>query len=148
MFHDILLQLGDFAGKLFHWYTNKVIESWRQAIRKSQNKRDGWIGIALCIFFSLFLLCYLPTMAFSESLLFGLSFIWSAFLAISFAYVLRHPVVLICVYIGAALGQEANNLFVTATKEAASGSIIGAIILLSFSGYLIFWANRMKKGEI
>jgi len=148
MFHDILLQLGNFAGKLFRWYTNKVAESWRQAIRKSQNKRDGWVGIALCIFFTLFLLCYLPTMAFSESLLFGLSFIWSAFLAISFAYVLRHPVVLICVYIGAALGQEANNLFATATKEAASGSIIGAIILLSFGGYLIFWASRMKKGEI
>jgi hypothetical protein len=88
-------------------------------------------------------------MAFSEGLLFGLSFIWSTFLAISFAYILRHPVVLILIYIAAALGQEVNNLFATATEEAGRGNIIGAVILLSFGVYLmvnLVWP--MEKGEI
>lgn len=145
----MLLQLSNFAGKLFRWYAGRVVESWHQAIRKSRNKRDGWIGIVLCIFFTLLLLPYLATMAFSEGLLFGLSFIWSTFLAISFAYILKHPVVLILIYIAAALGREVNNLFATATEEAGRGNIIGAIILLSFGIYLmvnLVWP--MEKGEI
>jgi hypothetical protein len=103
--------------------------------------------VGLCIFFTIFLLPYLVTMAFSEGLLFGLSFIWSTFLAISFAYILRNPIVLILVYIAAALGQEVNNLFATAAEEAGKGNIIGAIILLSFGIYLmvdLVWP--MEKG--
>jgi hypothetical protein len=149
MFRNMLLQLSNFAGRLFRWYAGKVVESWRQEIRRSRKTKDRWIWIGLCVFFALFLLPYLATMAFSEGLLFGLSFIWSTFLAISFAYILRHPVVLILIYIAAALGREVNNLFATATEEAGRGNIIGAIILLSFGVYLmvnLVWP--MEKGEI
>lgn len=148
MFHNVLSQLGNFVGWLFRWYANRVVQSWRREIRRPRNARNKWIWIGLCIFFALFLLPYLAEMAFSDSFLFGLSFIWSTFLALSFAYVLRHPGWLIIVYIAAALGREVNNLFSIAREEVGRGNIIGAIILFSFGVFLMVWVNRMSKGEV
>jgi hypothetical protein len=104
MFHDILSQLSNLVRSLLRWYIDKVIESWQGEIRTQRNRRDKWIWIGFSIIFALILLPNLAIKAFSDSFLFGLSFIWSTFLAISFAYILRNLVVLILVYIAAAFG--------------------------------------------
>ncbi|MBM2831572.1 MAG: hypothetical protein HW414_624 [Dehalococcoidia bacterium] len=84
----------------------------------------------------------------AHSFLLGLSFIWASFLAISFAYILRNPLVMILVYVGVVFGREITNLFGTAKEEATEGNLIGAVIVFGLGIYLIAWANRMKRGEL
>jgi len=99
--------------------------------------------------FNILLIPYLGKEAFSDSFLFGLSFIWSTFLAISFAYILRHPLLLILVYVGVVFGGEITSSIFPLVKEGVSaGDTIGAIILFFFGVYLIKWANDMKAGAI
>lgn len=112
------------------------------------NRDNKWVWIGLCIFLSFFPLSYLTKEAFSDSFLLGLSFIWSAFLAISFAYILRNPLVMILVYVGVVFGREVMTIFTAAKGEATSGDVIGAIIVFALGIYLITWANHMKRGEI
>lgn len=73
---------------------------------------------------------------------------WSAFFAISFAYILKNPLLMIIVYVGVVFGREIMTIFTTAKEEATVGNIIGAIIVFGLGIYLITWANRMKKGEV
>ena len=73
---------------------------------------------------------------------------WSAFLAISFAYILKNPLLMILVYVGVVFGREVRTLFTTAKEEATSGNMIGALIVFGLGVYLITWANRMKRGDI
>lgn len=148
MVRDILSWLSGFLLRLLRWYGDRVIVSWRREFRSLGNRDNKGIWAGLCIFLSLFLLPYLTKEAFSDSILLGLSFIWSSFLAVSFAYILRNPLLMIMVYIGVIFGREVMNLFTAAKEEAISGSIIGAVIVFGLGVYLIMWANRMKKGEI
>ncbi|MBA7503074.1 hypothetical protein ES706_01680 [subsurface metagenome] len=73
---------------------------------------------------------------------------WSAFLAISFAYILKNPLLMILVYVGVVFGREIMTLFTTAKEEATSGNVIGSLIVFGLGVYLITWANRMEKGEV
>lgn len=73
---------------------------------------------------------------------------WSAFLAISFAYILKNPLLMILVYIGVVFGREIMTLFTTAKEEATSGNLIGALIIFGLGVYLITWVNRMKRGDV
>ena len=148
MVRDILSRLGEFALWLLRWYTDRVIVSWRQEFCNLGNRDNKWLWIGLCIFFSLFLLPYLCKEAFSDSFLLGLSFIWSSFLAISFAYILRNPLLMIMVYVGVVFGRQIMTLLITAKEEAIAGDIIGALIVFGLGVYLITWANSMKRGEI
>ena len=148
MVRDILSRLGEFTLWLLRWYTDRVIVSWRREFRNIRNRDNKWLWIGLCIFFSFFLLPYLSKQAFSDSFLLGLSFIWSSFLAISFAYILKNPLLMIMVYVGVVFGRQIMTLFITAKEEATSGNIIGALIVFGLGVYLIMWANRMKRGEI
>ena len=148
MVRDILSRLGEFTLWLLRWYTDRVIVSWRREFRNLGNRDNKWLWIGLCIFFSFFLLPYLSKEAFSDSFLLGLSFIWSSFLAISFAYILKNPLLMIMVYVGVVFGRQIMTLFITAKEEATSGNIIGALIVFGLGVYLIMWANRMKRGEI
>ncbi len=148
MVRDILSRLGEFTLWLLRWYTDRVIVSWRREFRNLGNRDNKWLWIGLCIFFSFFLLPYLSKEAFSDSFLLGLSFIWSSFLAISFAYILKNPLLMIMVYVGVVFGRQIMSLFITAKEEATSGNIIGALIVFGLGVYLIMWANRMKRGEI
>ena len=148
MFKDVLSQLGESILWLFRWYFDKVGISWHREINRLGNRDNKWLWISLCIFFALFLLPYLTKEAFSDSFLLGLSFIWSSFLAISFAYILKNPLVMILIYVGVVWGREITKLFTTAKEEATRGNVIGAVIVFGLGVYLIMWANRMKKGEI
>ncbi len=148
MFKDILSQLGESILWLFRWYFDKVGISWHREINRLGNRDNKWLWISLCIFFALFLLPYLTKEAFSDSFLLGLSFIWSSFLAISFAYILRNPLLMILVYVGVVFGREIMTLFTTAKEAATSGNLIGALIVFSLGVYLIAWASRMKRGDI
>lgn len=135
--------------QLWRWYTERVRISWRQEIHRLRHADDKNVWIAICIIFNILLIPYLGKEAFSDSFLLGLSFLWSTFLAVSFAYILQHPMLLILVYIGVVLGREVISSIVTPTKEAViAGDIIGAIVLLFFGIYLIKWANDMKTGAI
>lgn len=78
----------------------------------------------------------------------GVSFAWSTFLAVSFGYILRNPLLITLVYVGVVFGTEVTNLFVTAKEAATSGDIVGAIILIGLGIYLILWVNRMERGEV
>lgn len=148
MFRDVLSWLSGFLFWLLRWYFDRVVTSWHREIGKLGKRDNKWLWIVLCIFFALFLLPYLTKEAFSDSFLLGLSFIWSSFLAISFAYILRNPLLLILVYVAVVWGREITTLFTTAKEEATSGNIVGALIVFGLGIYLIMWANRMKKGEI
>jgi len=140
---------SEFLSRLRRWYIEKVRISWRQGIYRLRYVRDKNIWIALCIIFNILLIPYLAKEAFSDSFLLGLSFLWSTFLALSFAYILRHPLLLILVYVGVIFGREVVNSIAGPAKEAViAGDIIGAIILFFFGAYLIKWANDMKTGAI
>lgn len=55
---------------------------------------------------------------------------------------------MILVYVGVVWGGQIMTLFTTAKEEAASGNVIGALIVFGLGIYLITWANRMKRGEV
>ena len=138
----------DSLSRLFHWYKDRVGKSWRREVRRLGRRENKWIWVGLCVLFSLILFPILTKEAFADSFMLGLSFLWSGFLALSFAYVLKHPQVMIIVYVGVIFGREVTNTIFGATKEElSSGNIIGALIIIALGVYLIAWANRMKKGE-
>lgn len=138
-----------FLRQLSHWYVEKVRISWRQEIHRLRRTDDKNVWITICIIFNILLIPYLGKEAFSDSFLLGSSFLWSTFLAVSFAYILRHPMLLILVYVGVVFGREVISSIFTPAKEAViAGDIIGAIVLLFFGIYLIKWANDMKTGAI
>ncbi len=148
MARDMFLQLGKITPWLLYWYFDRVKTSWVQEVGKLGNRDNKWLWIGFCIFFAIFLLPYLIREAFSDSFLLGLSFIWSSFLAISFAYILRNPLLMIIIYVGVLFGRETMTLFTTAKEEATGGNIPGAIIVFCLGIFLISWTNHMKKGDI
>ena len=148
MLRKILAWLFDKLLWLLSWYFDRVATSWQREIRKLRNRDNKWLWIGLCAFFAIFLLPYLTREAFSDSFLLGLAFVWSSFLAISFAYILKNPLLMIIVYVGVVFGREIITLFTAAKEEATGGNILGAVIVFCLGIYLITWANRMKRGDI
>ena len=148
MVRDIFSRLGELILWLLRWYFDRVVTSWHWEVGRLGNRDNKWLWIGLCIFFAIFLLPYLTKEAFSDSFLLGLSFVWSAFLAISFAYVLRNPLLMILVYVGVVFGREIMTLFTAAKEEVISGNLIGALIVFGLGVYLITWANRINRGEV
>ncbi len=148
MLREILAWLFDKLLWLLRWYFDRVVTSWNRELRRLENRDNKWLWIGPCIFFTIFLLPYFTKEAFSDSYLLGLSFLWFAFLAISFAYILKNPLVMIIIYIGVFFGREVMTIFTAAKEEATSGNVIGALIVFGLGVYLITWANRMKRGDI
>lgn len=148
MLREILAWLFDKLLWLLRWYFDRVATSWQRETRRLGNRDNKWLWIGLCVFFAIFLLPYLTREAFSDSFLLGLSFVWASFLAISFAYILRNPLLMIIVYVGVVFGREIITLFTTAKEAATGGNILGAVIVFCLGIYLITWANRMKRGDI
>ena len=148
MVRDVLSRLGELTLWILRWYFDRVVITWNRELRRLGRRDNKWLWVGMCIFFALFLLPYLTKEAFSDSFLLGLSFLWSAFLAISFAYILKNPLLMIIVYVGVVFGRQVMTLFTTAKEEATSGNVIGALIVFGLGVYLITWANRMKKGEV
>jgi hypothetical protein len=148
MLREILAWLfGKLLG-LLRWYFDRVITSWHREVGRLGNRDKKWLWIGLCAFFAIFLLPYLTREAFSDSFLLGLSFVWASFLAISFAYILKNPLLMITVYVGVVFGRGIITLFTTAKEEATGGNILGAVIVFCLGIYLITWANRIKRGDI
>jgi hypothetical protein len=145
---DIFSRLGELTLWLLRWYFDRVVTSWHQEVGRLENRDNKWLWIGLCVFFAIFLLPYLTREAFSDSFLLGLSLVWASFLAISFAYILRNPLLMIIVYVGVVFGRGIITLFITAKEEATGGNILGAVIVFCLGIYLITWANRMEKGEV
>ena len=148
MVRNILTRLGEITLWLLRWYTDRVVISWRREFRRLRRRDNKWVWVGLCILFTFILLPILTKEAFYDSFLLGLSFIWSAFLAISFAYILKNPLLMIIVYVGVIFGRQVMTLFTTAKEEAIGGNVIGALIVIGLGIYLITWANRMKRGEL
>lgn len=136
-------------NRLLRWYVDRVVKSWRREFRRLGRRENKWVWVILCIVFTFILLPILTKEAFADSFLLGLSFLWSAFLALSFAYVLKYPQVMIIVYVGVIFGREVtNSIFGAAKEEITRGNLIGALIVFCLGLYLIAWANRMKRGEL
>ena len=129
MVRDIFSRLGELTLWLLRWYFDRVVTSWHREVGRLGNRDKKWLWIVLCAFFAIFLLPYLTREAFSDSFLLGLSFVWSSFLAISFAYILKNPLLMIIVYVGVVFGREIITLFTTAKEEATVGNILGAVIV-------------------
>ena len=104
MAKEILSQLREFTLWLLRWYFDRVVTSWHHEFSRLGNRDNKWVWVGLCIIYTIFLLPYLTKEAFSDSFLLGLSFVWSAFLAVSFAYILKNPLVMIIVYVGVIFG--------------------------------------------
>jgi len=148
MVAGIFSRLGELILWLLRWYFNRVITSWNRELRRLGRRDNKWIWVGLCVLFTLFLLPYLTKEVFSDSFLLGLSFLWCAFLAISFAYILKNSLLMVIIYVGVFLGREVMTIFTAVKQEATSGNIIGALIVFGLGVYLIAWANRMKKGDV
>ena len=148
MARDIFSRLSELTLWLLRWYFDRVVTSWNRELRRLGRRENKWLWVGLCIFFALFLLPYLTKEAFFDSFLLGLSFLWSAFLAISFAYILKNPQLMMLVYVGVVFGRQILTLFTTAKEEAISGNVVGALIVFGLGVYLIMWANRMKRGDV
>ena len=148
MLQDILSKFGELMLRLLRWYFDRVATSWNRELRRLGRRENKWVWVGLCILFALFLLPYLTKEAFADSFLLGISFLWSAFLAVSFAYILKNPALMIIVYVGVVFGRQVMTIFTAAKEEATSGNVIGAIIVFGLGIYLITWANRMKRGDI
>ncbi len=149
MLRDIFSRLGEITLRLLRWYFNRVVTSWNRELRRLNRRDNKWVWVGLCVVFSLILFPILTKEAFNDSFPLGLSFLWSGFLALSFAYVLKYPQVMIIVYLGVIFGREVTNtIFGTAKEEVTRGNIIGALIVIALGIYLITWANHMKKGDI
>jgi len=128
------------AIELATWSWQKARAAWRQGLKR----RYSWVYIVS----SVLLLPALTSYAFSSSWQLGLSFLWSAFIAIYFAYIFRHPFLLILVYVGVITGKEFIGLFVSAKDVALQGDLISASILVLLGIFLTVWANRIKSGEV
>lgn len=149
MLQDILSRIGQLLLRLLRWYADRATLAWRRELRRLGRRENKWVWVGLCILFSLILFPILTKAAFDDSFLLGISFLWSGFLALSFAYVLKHPQVMIIVYLGVIFGREVTNtIFGAAKEEMTRGNIIGALIVMALGIYLITWANRMKRGDI
>lgn len=149
MSQDIFSRLGQLLLRLLRWYADRVTIAWKRELRSLGRRNNKWVWVGLCILFSIILFPILTKEAFHDSFLLGLSFLWSGFLALSFAYVLKHPQVMIIVYLGVIFGREVTNtIFGAAKEEMTRGNIIGALIVIALGVYLIAWANRMKRGEL
>ena len=144
----MLSRLGEIILWLLRWYADRVVISWRREFHRLGRRDNKWVWVGLCILFTFILLPILTKEGFSYSCLLGLSFIWSSFLAISFAYILKNPLLMILVYVGVVFGREVMSLFSTVKEEATSGNVIGAVIVFCLGVYLIIWVNRMKRGDV
>lgn len=132
---------------LLHWYFGRVVASWRWEFGRLKDRENKWLLVILSIIFTIILFPYFTEVAFSDSFWLGLSFVWSAFLAVSFAYILRNPILLIFVYAGVVWGRSIIPLFTTAKEEATRGNLIGALIIFALGVYLIVKANQLKTWE-
>lgn len=148
MLREILAWLFDKLRWLLRWYFDRVVTSWHREVGRLGNRDNKWLWIGLCVFFAIFLLPYLTREAFSDSFLLGLSLVGSSFLAISFAYILRSPLLLILVYVVVVFRGQITGLFITAKDSIISGDIIGAAILIFLGIFLTIWVNRIGKGEV
>ena len=144
----MLSWLFEFLLRLLRWYAERVVVSWGREYRRLRNRNNKWMWIGLCVFFALFLLPYLAKDAFAGGVLLGLSFLWASFMAVSFGYILRSPLLLILVYVAIIFRGQITGLFFTAKDSAVNGDLIGAVILLFLGVYLTIWANRIGKGEV
>ena len=148
MLREILAWLFDKLLWILRWYFDRVVTSWYRELRRLGRQNNKWLWVSLCLFFAIFLLPYPTKEAFSDSILLGLSFVWSSFLAISFAYILKNPILMILVYVGVVFGRQIMTIFTTTKEEATSGNVIGASIVFGLGVYLIMWVDRMKRGDI
>jgi len=92
------------------------------------------------------LLPYLAKEAFSTSLSLGNFVYLGLFLAISFGWILNHPLALMLVYLGCILSGQVMTLLSVAKEEVAKGNVAGAVILAGLGVCLLAWANWMKRG--
>jgi len=148
MLRDVLTWLSEFLLSLLHWYADRVVASWKREYHRLRNRDNKWVWTGLCVFFALFLLPYLAKDAFTSGVLLGLSFLWASFIAISFGYILKSPLLLILVYVAVIFRGQITGLFVTAKDSIISGDIIGAAILIFLGMFLTIWVNRIGKGEV
>lgn len=144
MLRKILAWLFDKLLWLLRWYFDRVAESWRREIRRLRNRDNKWLWIVLCIGYTLFLLPYLTQEAFSTSIMLGLAFLSSAFLAVSFGYILRNPILLIVLYVLVIFRREVSGFFGIARDTAMGGDILGAIILVVLAVYLIWKTKQIE----
>ncbi len=133
---------------LLNWYLERAATSWKIELHRVRNRDNKFILIGLCIFFAIFLFPYLAKDAFSQNVIFGLSFIWASFLAISFAYILRNPILLILVYVAVAFRGAIKSIFISSEHSLLTGDLIGALILAGVGVMLLIWVNRIGKGDI
>jgi len=149
MFSAIVSRLGEFAVWLIRWYVTKVKESWKceyRLLKRTKNKEQRWLWITLCIIYTLFLIPYLAKEAFSTNIMLGLFFLSSAFLAVSFGYILKNPMILIVLYVFVIFRREVTGFFGVAKDTAMSGDILGAIVLIGLAIYLI-WKTKQIESE-
>lgn len=144
----MLKPLGRFTVWLIRWYIKKVVKSWSGEFRRLKrigNQEKKGLRIALCIVYTVFLLPYLAQEAFSTNIMLGLAFLSSAFLAVSFGYILRNPMILVVLYVLVIFRREVSGFFGVAKDTAMSGDILGAIILVGLAIYLIWKTKQIER---
>lgn len=94
---------------------------------------------------AVFLLWYVIPQAFQLGFTTGLSFLSASASAVYFGYIFRNPGAVIIVYVGVIFGGEVMRLFGVAKDGALTGDVLSTAVLIGFTGYLLVWAERMKR---
>ena len=135
--------------RLWRLYVNKVKMSWGQelCILKEKKQDTWWVDFLLSILFAVFFGAYLIWDALSiGDVVLILTFLGWLFVVVSFGFILRSPLLIALVY---TVVIVEHAFLVETYKTAMEGQdIIGAIILLVLTIYVIKKLHPIGKGEI
>ncbi len=152
----IVMMIFDLVKGVLRWHTEKVGPGWRRELRRvvsgenrwSRSFRNKWVYVLVCVVFSGGLFFYFVGEAFAVNILLGLSFVVAAFPAFCFGLILRHPMMMVLIYLAAVLGSEISGLFSVAGGEFSAGNYISAAVLVGLAIYLYTEANKIGSGDI
>ncbi len=125
------------------------IVGWRSNLNKLRRRNKQWfVWSLICIFISIVLWQPLLADAFKIGFLFGLSYLWATIVAFGTGLILKTPYLLIMIYIGMIVGDAFGGLKDEGIRQLFGGNIMGAIILIGMSIYLMSWADKIKNGDL
>lgn len=127
-----------------------LIKRLRISIRNSKKIHSYWLrrneGLVRLVIALLIYIILLPSL-FGTSILLGLSFLFSGFIAIFTGVIYKGRDVMAYVLGGVLLGMTVLPTLFGAWDAVQEGDWIGAIIVFFLGVFLWLWSTRMKAGK-
>ncbi len=153
MVQKILSTLASLLIQVLRWFVRKSKLGWRYELKRIRTGENRWLRvipnrilyISLCIVMVVILFPILVNLAFTSNWSLGLSFTFSAILAVSFGYILRNPMLLIVIYVLVIFRREVTGLFGIVKDTALTGDILGTVVLVGLISYLLWWVKHIER---